>query len=627
MARFADNFNVVATTGGRRFADNFNVVSTGSTAPSAFTASPRNAAALAGWTAATGAVTGYEILATTSGGLHRLYRVAGSVTQTGLTRLVNGLTWTLSLTASSTQGASAPVTTTVTPTAGSAALESGVNMATVVPLTAVAPVLSSVLPGNGGAIVTFVASTDDGGGDISAYRVTASSAGAIVAVTVPVGETTATLSGLINGTAYDFTVVAINSAGPSAASNTITSTPFADGIVITPPVDPGTPGTVTPVRMPQPAVEAFPVDLYFAPANFQRTSSDPAGSESFGNYREMALVETYRDPSDNLFRTRDSLRIVPSFGAIWMKGFDPGVPAIRDAVQDLPEADGTYDETRYTGARVFSLEGVVLNNAYGGVAARAGWDTYYKWESADFWLRFLSAWSAPSRRYRIYLGEQSGLSHYADVRGAGITAPTSLATRGGNRPFQMQFVCPSGKFYSLNKDNLATLDGRNQVTVQQSGSVSAGRVYPETAPYLRNYPAPAVGTNYVLYRGSVPNGFVVEVNTGTGSMTGLRITVTGPDNVSQSVGISGFTIPAGKLVTIDMVNRTITMRTPGSSLVDQLDAYMTAPLQWATLKPGVNRQATTSAARMPGYNKIDFIVSSAAADASARILYSDADLI
>ena len=91
-----------------------------------------------------------------------------------------------------------------------------------------APTDVRATPGDASAIVSWQPPGDDGGQPITGYTVTASP-GAASATTV---DTSTTVTGLANGTAYTFTVVATNDVGdgsPSAPSNA--ATPAADIVV------------------------------------------------------------------------------------------------------------------------------------------------------------------------------------------------------------------------------------------------------------------------------------------------------------------------------------------------------------------------------------------------------------
>ncbi len=83
-----------------------------------------------------------------------------------------------------------------------------------------APTAVTGIPRESGATLTWTAPASDGGSAITGYRITASPGGAIATVGA---TTTGSIYGLTNGTAYTFTVAAINSAGtgpesgPSAA--------------------------------------------------------------------------------------------------------------------------------------------------------------------------------------------------------------------------------------------------------------------------------------------------------------------------------------------------------------------------------------------------------------------------
>ena len=163
------------------------------------------------------AITGYAVTAS-PGGQTCTTTGATSCVVSGLT---NGTPYTFTVVAtnavgdSSSSGASAPVTPDVA-IPGSPSGVSGVA-------------------GNGEVTVSWTAPADDGGSAVTGYAVTASPGGQTCTTT---GATSCVVSGLTNGTAYTFTVVATNEAGnslPSEASAPVTpsnSTPTPKSLTL-----------------------------------------------------------------------------------------------------------------------------------------------------------------------------------------------------------------------------------------------------------------------------------------------------------------------------------------------------------------------------------------------------------
>jgi hypothetical protein len=332
-----------------------------------------------------------------------------------------------------------------------------------------------------------------------------------------------------------------------------------------------------------------------------------------GAYRQMALVETYVDV-DGVIKVRDSFRITPSFGAVYYQSVDMGFPDVRASVQDNPQSDGTYDETRYIGARSVSISGVALNNAFGDDPAQSGWDPRVGWNSASWFCRYLSAWASPARRYRLYFTDDSELPRYLDVRGDSFSAPVEK-TSEYYRSWQLGLVNPSGKIYSFDTGPGSTSDGRTLQRIRKADINTLGRSYPEIGPYNRSYPV-VVGKTALNYGGSVSNGFQARINTLAATMTDPRITVTSPDLSRQSIGITGYTVPAYAMMVIDTIERTVTVNGVNVS------QYLQAPLQWPRLSPGITTSTTGR-----GYNSISFTYSSGAPNAYVDIVYNNADLL
>ncbi len=95
-----------------------------------------------------------------------------------------------------------------------------------------APILSTATPGNLSVSLSWGAPSNNGGSQVTGYDVCESTTalGGESCPTPPTtttSSTSVTVTGLTNGTTYYFTVKAVNSVGPSAASNELSATPVA----------------------------------------------------------------------------------------------------------------------------------------------------------------------------------------------------------------------------------------------------------------------------------------------------------------------------------------------------------------------------------------------------------------
>jgi hypothetical protein len=88
-----------------------------------------------------------------------------------------------------------------------------------------APTITSVNPGNLSVSVLFTAPSNLNGETITSYTVTSSGGQTATGLSSPL-----TVTGLINGTAYTFTVKANSASGSSLASNSISGTPSANSV-------------------------------------------------------------------------------------------------------------------------------------------------------------------------------------------------------------------------------------------------------------------------------------------------------------------------------------------------------------------------------------------------------------
>ena len=141
------------------------------------------------------AITGYSVTSSPGG-----ITGTGSASPIVVTGLTNGTAYTFTVKATNAAGASVASTasSSVTPQATAPEAPTGV----------------SAVPGNGQATISFTAPASNGGAAISGYTVTSSAGNK----TATGSASTITVTGLTNGIAYTFTVVATNSKGDSPAS-------------------------------------------------------------------------------------------------------------------------------------------------------------------------------------------------------------------------------------------------------------------------------------------------------------------------------------------------------------------------------------------------------------------------
>ncbi len=199
----------------------------------AATATAGDAKAIVAFTAPLGtgasAVTGYT--ATSFPGGITATSMRSPIVVLGLT---NGTAYTFTVTSTNATGMStvSSASNSITPSASLA------------PATASAPVIGTATAGDAQATVNFAVPTSDGGSAITGYRVTASPGGFFVTgATSPL-----TVTGLVNGANYTFTVTASNGMGVSSASAPSNSVTPAAAVVPTP--------TPTPTPTPSPTASS-----------------------------------------------------------------------------------------------------------------------------------------------------------------------------------------------------------------------------------------------------------------------------------------------------------------------------------------------------------------------------------
>lgn len=340
-----------------------------------------------------------------------------------------------------------------------------------------------------------------------------------------------------------------------------------------------------------------------------------------GAYREIALVESYTD-AVGAIHVSDSFRICPSAGAVWYQTVDLGYPAVRSAVQDMPQADGTLDQTAYMGARAVSIGLKILNNAFGDLPERSGWDPAVGWNNATWWVRYLTGWVTAARRVRLYLKDDTGVTMWCPL--VGSQAPSAVSRESAfNRDMLLSFTNPTGKLFTYDTSDGATIDGRTYVRIAQTSTGVGGRTYPQDyVPPQKTYPVGA-GATEVVYDGTVSNGFLARVYaTGSTPMTGPKIRMYGPDDSVSEMSLSPLLqIAPGTIVEFDTVGKSVrSFPSNNPSVVSDLDGYKLSTV-WPVLKPGFKLGYP------PGRNAVEFSVASGDPGCYLDVIYQAANLL
>lgn len=344
--------------------------------------------------------------------------------------------------------------------------------------------------------------------------------------------------------------------------------------------------------------------------------------DTIGSYREVALVDTYVDSSGNS-QVFDSVRITPSFGAFFYQTIDLGYPTVRTATQDNPQADGTFNQTQFFGDRSVAIALKILNNAFGTAPAQYNWDSSIQWNSATWWVRYLTAWVTASRRVFLYTKDDVGKTQWIPLVGA--SAPSVVSRDSANfRDILLTFTNPTGKVYSFDPTPQSTIDGRSLQRIRQSSINFLGRSYPHGFDVTYPLPPPPIA---VRYKGTVSNGFIGRVHVLGGTATAPTITMTSPDGTTGSMSLSSsLSLPAGTIVDFDTNAKTVKSYPAATpDVVSDRDEYKAGPLTWPQLRPGFRL------GQEPGINTVDFSLGSAtgtaADDTYLEIIWNDADLM
>ena len=310
--------------------------------PTDVVATAGNAQATVAFTAPTGgsAITGYTV--TSSPGNITATGTASPITVTGLT---NGTAYTFTVIATSANGNSLPSTpsNSVTPSAVPGA-----------------PTIGTATAGNAQATVTFTAPVSDGGSAITGYTVTSTPGGFTGTGTAsPISVT-----GLTNGTAYTFTVIATNANGnslPSDPSNSVTPSGVPGAPTIGTATKGNTQATVTftaPASNGGSAITGYTVTSN--PGNFTATgTASPITVTGLTNGTVYTFTVIATNANGNSLPSAASNSVTPSTV--------PGAPTIGTATKGNAQATVTFTAPASNGGS--AITGYIVTSNPGSFTA------------------------------------------------------------------------------------------------------------------------------------------------------------------------------------------------------------------------------------------------------------------
>ena len=225
---------------------------------------------------------------------------------------------------------------------------------------------------------------------------------------------------------------------------------------------------------------------------------------------------------------------------------DLGFPAVREVETNRPDADGTVDETAFSGPRVVTISGQVVATAGGSRSAN---------------LAALAPFLDPAARPTlIYAIDADQPARQLGLRASAWTSPY---THPSISDFQVAWKSP---------DPWATSAAAHSLTVR-AGGANIGRAYPLTFP--RKYPSGAAPTATAVNGGNRP--------------TRPQFRIDGPITSPVIYGggtitfVAGFSVAAGRYLAIDCATHTVLL----DGLYNSFGQIDFANTIWPIFLPGV----------------------------------------
>lgn len=312
--------------------------------------------------------------------------------------------------------------------------------------------------------------------------------------------------------------------------------------------------------------------------------------------RCLALANFSSTLTDNLSGPRGTTVTVTNLldlmdhdlNGITVETVDLGFPDIREDTGVWPDADGTWDFTRFFGARGVTLSGVLLDqiNSEGTVTGSRS-------KALDRLARFLLP---PARPILIYCFNSDSHVAYLRLRAAGYSGPVN---KPNMTSWQGQWKCPDGFAYAMTPKS---------VIVVPFEALTFGRIYTEPQPEPgppgaitttsgwkpnRHYPEMrGAASGLAVNAGTVPTWPVFQITDCTGAFFVN-------DTTGQTFAMkSNFVVHPGEVLTIDTRNRRVFLgkNYESGSRYNQVDF---ARSSWWPLIPGNNSLRFDPAAAGP----------------------------
>jgi hypothetical protein len=254
---------------------------------------------------------------------------------------------------------------------------------------------------------------------------------------------------------------------------------------------------------------------------------------------------------------------------VYVAKVDIGAPAVREVVDDLPDRDGTLDQTAYVGGRLITLSGQIIASAEAGTRQEI--------------LDRLSLFCRPGVRPTLTIGLNDDVPRTIGLRGDQCAAPID---RPGRCPFAASWKAPDPRFYAAGPDV-------STVTVFPPLSVNQGRPY--NLAFDRVYPSAWGGSGFAPI--NVAGDYVTwPTYTIRGPCTNPVVTADDGEGHVSTVAFSSLTLGIGDYVTVDTAARAVWLN--GDRNADRYSTIDVTRTVWGPLYPGagtVSFNATTFA--------------------------------